>query len=120
MMGCDPGRGVACRAFSFVEKGDFFFFTPCSKMRGGAINFDGLVITSSPLKNVASAAEARKNEAKKRSLHVVNEHFGVSQARLPEPNFDDASADSERRETSSAVVFQRAARVRPSAQCLSG
>jgi exodeoxyribonuclease V beta subunit len=60
------------------------------------------------LKNVASAAEARKNEAKKRSLHGVNEHFGVSQARLPEPNFDDASADSERRETSSAVVFQRA------------
>jgi hypothetical protein len=52
-----------------------------------------------PLKNVASAAEARKNEAKKRSLHVVNEHFGVSQARLPEPLFKTASADSERRET---------------------
>ena len=33
------------------------------------------------------------------SLHRVNEHFGVSQARLPEPNFDNASADSERRET---------------------
>jgi hypothetical protein len=44
------------------------------------------------LKNVASEAEDRKNEAKKRSLHGVNEHF--------EPNFDDASA--------SAVVFQRA------------
>jgi hypothetical protein len=44
------------------------------------------------LKKVASAAEARKNEAKKRSLHRVNEHF--------ELNFDDASA--------SAVVFQRA------------
>jgi ABC-type multidrug transport system fused ATPase/permease subunit len=44
------------------------------------------------LKKVASAAEARKNEAKKRSLHGVNEHF--------ELNFDDASA--------SAVVFQRA------------
>jgi cell fate regulator YaaT (PSP1 superfamily) len=47
---------------------------------------------NSPLKNVASADEARKNEARKRSLQVVNEHF--------EPNFDDASA--------SAVVFQRA------------
>jgi hypothetical protein len=53
------------------------------------------------LKKVASAAEARrkcplrvKNEAKKRSLHGVNEHF--------ELNFDDASA--------SAVVFQRAAK----------
>jgi len=45
------------------------------------------------LKKVASEAEARKNEAKKRSLHRVNEHF--------EPSFDDASA--------SAVVFQRAA-----------
>jgi predicted ATPase len=49
---------------------------------------------SSLLKKVASAAEARKNEAKKRSLHGVNEYFEV--------NFDDASA--------SAVVFQRAAR----------
>jgi hypothetical protein len=68
-------------------------------------------IFNSPLKNVASAAEARKNEAKKRSLHGVNEHFGVSQARLPEPHFDNASADSERRNEerpSSAVVFQRA------------
>jgi hypothetical protein len=36
-----------------------------------------------------------KNEAKKRSLHGVNEHF--------ELNFDDASA--------SAVVFQRADKV---------
>ncbi|PLX47398.1 MAG: hypothetical protein C0613_14075 [Desulfobulbaceae bacterium] len=44
---------------------------------------------NSLLKNVASAAEARKNEAKKRSLHRVNEHF--------EPNFDDASVN--------AVVF---------------
>jgi hypothetical protein len=49
-------------------------------------------ILTSLLKKVASAAEARKNEAKKRSLHGVNEHF--------ELNFDDASA--------SAVVFQRA------------
>jgi hypothetical protein len=56
-------------------------------MSGGTCRRD-----NSPLKNVASAAEARKNEAKKRSLHGVNEHF--------EPNFDDASA--------SAVVFQRA------------
>lgn len=44
-------------------------------------------------KNVMSAAEARQNEAKKRSLHVVNEHF--------EPNFNAASA--------SAVVFQHPA-----------
>ncbi|PLX50520.1 MAG: phosphomannomutase [Desulfobulbaceae bacterium] len=51
---------------------------------------------NSPLKKVASEAEARKNEAKKRSLHGVNEHF--------EPNFDDAAA--------SAVVFQRAAKGR--------
>ncbi|MCB2183793.1 MAG: hypothetical protein KQH63_17325 [Desulfobulbaceae bacterium] len=41
------------------------------------------------LKNVASEAETWKNEAKKRSLHGVNEHF--------EPNFDAVSA--------SAVVF---------------
>ena len=46
----------------------------------------------SPLKTSASADEARKNPAKKRSLHGVNEHF--------EPDFDAAS--------SSAVVFQRA------------
>jgi len=51
-------------------------------------------LLAAPVKKVASAAEARKNEAKKRSLHVVNEHF--------EPNFDDASV--------SAVVFQRAVR----------
>ncbi len=47
----------------------------------------------SPLENVASADEARKNPAKKRSLHGVNEHF--------EPDFDA--------ESSSAVVFQGAA-----------
>ncbi|MCB2181472.1 MAG: hypothetical protein KQH63_05575 [Desulfobulbaceae bacterium] len=46
------------------------------------------------LKNVASEAETRKNEAKKRSLHGVNEHF--------EPNFDAVSA--------SAVVFQQPAK----------
>jgi hypothetical protein len=58
---------------------------------------------NSLLKKVASAAEARrkcplrvKNEAKKRSLHGVNEHF--------ELNFDDAST--------SAVVFQRAVKER--------
>jgi hypothetical protein len=49
---------------------------------------------NSLLEKVASAAETRKNEAKKRSLHGVNEHF--------ELNFDDASA--------STVVFQRAAK----------
>ena len=47
---------------------------------------------NSPLKTSASADEARKNPAKKRSLHGVNEHF--------EPDFDAAS--------SSAAVFQRA------------
>jgi hypothetical protein len=58
-------------------------------------------LANSLLKKVASAAEAGrkcplrvKNEAKKRSIHGVNEHF--------ELNFDDASA--------SAVVFQRAAK----------
>jgi hypothetical protein len=58
-------------------------------------------MSNSLLKKVASAAEAGrkcplrvKNEAKRRSLHGVNEHF--------ELNFDDASA--------SAVVFQRAAK----------
>jgi hypothetical protein len=63
------------------------------------LNREGKQPLSSLLKKVASAAEARrkcplrvKNEAKKRSLHGVNEHF--------ELNFDDASA--------SAVVFQRA------------
>jgi hypothetical protein len=62
---------------------------------------------NSLLKKVASTAEARrkcplrvKNEAKKRSLHGVNEHF--------ELNFDDASA--------SAVVFQRADKFRLSRQ----
>ncbi|MCB2184525.1 MAG: hypothetical protein KQH63_21085 [Desulfobulbaceae bacterium] len=60
------------------------------------------------LKNVASVAETRiyalqgENEAKKHSLHGVNEHF--------EPNFDAVSADSEQSETSSAVVFQQPAR----------
>ncbi|PLX48411.1 MAG: zinc ribbon domain-containing protein [Desulfobulbaceae bacterium] len=58
----------------------------------GHIFFRPLGPLISPLKKVASEAEARKNEAKKRSLHGVNEHF--------EPNFDDASA--------SAVGFQRA------------
>jgi hypothetical protein len=60
------------------------------------------VLYNSLLEKVASAAETRrkcplrvKNEAKKRSLHGVNEHF--------ELNFDDASA--------SAVVFQRADKV---------
>ncbi|PLX49039.1 MAG: hypothetical protein C0613_09175 [Desulfobulbaceae bacterium] len=47
------------------------------------------------MKKVASETEARKNEAKKHSLHGVNEHF--------EPNFDDASV--------SVVVFQRAGKV---------
>jgi acetoacetyl-CoA synthetase len=45
------------------------------------------------LKNVASAAATRKNEAKKRGLHGVNEHF--------EPNFDAVAA--------SVVVFQQPA-----------
>ncbi len=49
------------------------------------------------MKNVASEDETRKNEIG--SVHGVHEHFGVSQARLPEPNFDAVS--------SSAVVFQR-------------
>jgi len=31
------------------------------------------------LKNVASEDETRKNEAKKRSVHGIPEHFGVSQ-----------------------------------------
>lgn len=46
------------------------------------------------LKNVMSAAETRKKEAKKRSLHKVNEHF--------EPLFDAVSA--------SAIVLQQPAR----------
>jgi len=32
-----------------------------------------------PLKNVASDDEIRKNEAKKRRIRMVHEHFGVSQ-----------------------------------------
>jgi ATP-dependent Clp protease ATP-binding subunit ClpA len=46
------------------------------------------------LKNVTSKGKTRKNEAKKRSLHEVNEHF--------EPNFDT--------ELSSVVVFQQPAK----------
>jgi hypothetical protein len=44
----------------------------------------GLLTTNRLLKNVASEAETRKNEEKKRSLLEVNEHF--------EPNFDAVSA----------------------------
>ena len=44
-----------------------------------------------PLKNVGEAASARQKQAKKRSLHAVNEHF--------EPVFNEALATQ--------VVFQR-------------
>jgi len=47
-------------------------------------------VISRPLKNVMSATETRKKEAKKRSLHKVNEHF--------EPLFDAVSA--------SAIILQ--------------
>ncbi|MCB2183572.1 MAG: hypothetical protein KQH63_16175 [Desulfobulbaceae bacterium] len=49
--------------------------------------------------SLARGTETRKNEAKKHSLHGVNEHF--------EPNFDTASADSEQSEASSAVIFHQ-------------
>ena len=50
--------------------------------------------SSSLLKNVFEAADARQKLAKKRSLHVVNEHF--------EPVFNAAAATQ--------IVFQQAAR----------
>jgi hypothetical protein len=83
-----------------VQKDSPFPALACTKKEKGPFTARGHNLArnrckehlNSPLKNVASAAEARKNEAKKRSLHGVNEHF--------EPNFDDASG--------SAVVFQRA------------
>jgi hypothetical protein len=46
------------------------------------------------LKNVTSGGKTRKNEAQKRSLHGVNEHFKL--------NFDT--------ELASAVVFQQPAK----------
>ena len=46
------------------------------------------------MKNVFEAADARQKLAKKRSLHVVNEHF--------EPVFNAATATQ--------IVFQQAAR----------
>ena len=41
-------------------------------------------ILNRPLKNVGEAAETRQKQAKKRSLHAVNEHF--------EPVFNAVSA----------------------------
>ncbi len=46
--------------------------------------FCSSVITNRLLKNVFEAADARKKQAKKRSLYLINEHF--------EPVFNTAAA----------------------------